>query len=75
MRRAMTQRAIRPVTLATLTRDPLSRVKVARLCRRCDIGLRVRDSQMAILTAAVVAVAIATLRYSSHKSTTSSVKR
>jgi len=36
----MTQRATRPVTLATLTRDPLSRVKVARLCRRCDIGLK-----------------------------------
>jgi len=34
VRRAMTQRATRPVTLATLTR-----VKVARLCRRCDIGL------------------------------------
>ena len=30
MRRAMTQRATRPVTLATLTRDS---------CRRCDIGL------------------------------------
>jgi len=27
VRRAMTQRATRPVTLATLTRDPLSRVK------------------------------------------------
>ena len=39
VRRAMTQRAARPVTLATLKRDTLSRVKVAaRLCRRCDIG-------------------------------------
>ena len=36
VRRAMTQRATRPVTLATLTR-----VKVARPCRRCDIGLNV----------------------------------
>ena len=43
VRRAMTQRAIRPVTLATLTSDPLSRVKVARLCRRCDIGLTFPD--------------------------------
>jgi len=32
----MTQRAICPVTLATLMR-----VKVARLCFRCDIGQRV----------------------------------
>jgi len=39
VRRAMTQRATRPVTLVTLTSDPLSQVKVARLCRRCDIGL------------------------------------
>ena len=39
VRRAMMQRAICPVTLTTLTRDPLSRVKITRLCRRCDIGL------------------------------------
>jgi len=43
VRRAMTQRATRLVTLATLTRDSLSRVRVARLCRRCDIGLRLRS--------------------------------
>jgi len=28
-----------PCHTSTLTRDLLSRVKVARLCRRCDIGL------------------------------------
>jgi len=36
VRRAMTQH----VTLETLTRDPLLHVKVAQLCRRCDIGAK-----------------------------------
>jgi len=38
VRLATTQRATRPVILETDAR-PLSRVKVARLRRRCDIGL------------------------------------
>ena len=44
VRRSMTQRATRSVTLATLTRDPLSRVSVARLCRRCGIGLKAQTA-------------------------------
>jgi len=49
VRLAMMQRVICPVTLATLRRDPLSRVKVARDCRRCDIGLT--DTSMLLTTA------------------------
>jgi len=45
VRRAMTQRATCPVPLVTLTRGPLSHVKVVRLCRRCDTGLTVAVTQ------------------------------
>ena len=48
VRRAMSRRATRPVPLATLTRHPLSRVKVARLCRRCDIILSLAVSSLAV---------------------------
>jgi len=58
----MTQRAIRPVTLATLTLDPLSRVKVARLYRRCDIGLRSTKGRTSIYEARTQRNAVQTLQ-------------